>query len=130
MDSTRGFSLLELLIVVAIILIIASVITPLSTNILPLAFALFLLGLGWNFCFVAGSSLLSDALRTNERGKAQGASEFAVSLSSGLGSLMTGAVFAAGGMAAIGAVGLASSLALVAALIGYGLNRKRSLAPT
>lgn len=108
----------------AVILIIASIMAPISTDVPILALALFLLGLGWNFCYVAGSSLLSDSLSTNERGKAQGTSELMVSLSSGLGGLVTGVVFAAGGMTAVSAVGLASTLALVASLMGYGLNRK------
>ena len=110
------------------ILIVASIMTPLASNVYLLALSLFLLGLGWNFCFVAGSSLLSDSLETNERGKAQGTSDLLVSLSAGLGGLMTGFVFADGGITAVGAVGLASSLALIAILIGYGINRKRQVA--
>ncbi len=112
------------------ILIIASILAPVSTDVPLLAFALFLLGLGWNFCFVAGSSLLSDSLKTNERGKAQGAADLMVSLSAGLGGLITGTVFAKGGITATGAVGLACSLALIAALVGYGLNRKQSVVST
>jgi len=35
---------------------------PYAPNVFPLAVSLFLLGLGWNFCFVGGSALLVDQL--------------------------------------------------------------------
>ncbi len=111
----------------AVILIISSLMAPISPDVAVLALALFLLGLGWNFCFIAGSSLLSDSLKSSERGKAQGTSEMMVSVASGLGGLLTGSVFATGGMIAVGAFGLASSLILIVALFGYGLNKKRNL---
>ena len=43
-------------------LLLACITAPLSPNVFPLAVALFLLGLGWNFCFVGGSALLADQL--------------------------------------------------------------------
>ncbi|MBI4631014.1 MAG: MFS transporter [Chloroflexi bacterium] len=43
-------------------LILACLTAPLSPDILPVSVALFLLGLGWNFCYVGGSSLLADQL--------------------------------------------------------------------
>ena len=57
----------------AAILALSAILTPISVNVWTLGLALFLLGSGWNFCFIAGSSLLSDALAANERGRAQGA---------------------------------------------------------
>lgn len=108
---------ISIIIVGAVTLAVASLLTPLSDALPLLAFALFLLGLGWNFCFVAGSSLLSDTLHSTERGRAQGASDTLVALSSGVGSLATGAVFAVGGIIAISGVGLAVTLLLFALLL-------------
>lgn len=98
----------------ALVLIVSALLAPVSTGVPLLATSLFLLGLGWNFTFIAGSSLLSDALAAHERGRIQGMSEALVALSSGAGSLGTGGVFAVGGMGAVAAVGLAFSLALIA----------------
>ena len=92
------------------LLALASVLAPMANNVLTLAIALFILGLGWNFCFVAGSSLLSNQLHYGERGRVQGTNELLVALASGSGSLMTGAIFAGGGMLRVGAVGLALTL--------------------
>jgi hypothetical protein len=93
-----------------------------------LSVALFLLGLGWNFCFVAGSALLSSALRAGERGRVQGASETFVSLASGIGSLSVGVLFAYGGMVGIGMGGLAFSLVLLAAMVWILRLRPRAVA--
>jgi predicted MFS family arabinose efflux permease len=96
----------------AMVLAVSAGLTPISNEMPLLLFALFLLGLGWNFCFIAGSSQLSEALALFERGRAQGASEMMVALAAGAGSLGTGFVFAGAGIVAVSAIGLAFSLAL------------------
>jgi MFS family permease len=94
----------------AVLLALSSVMAPIATNVLTLAIALFILGLGWNFCFVAGSTLLANQLHYDERGRVQGTNELLVALASGSGSLLTGAIFAGGGMLRVGAAGLAITL--------------------
>src|SRR5438128_516424 len=54
------------------VLILACLAATLSPQVLPLTVALFLLGLGWNLCYVGGSSLLSDQLSPAERARTQG----------------------------------------------------------
>jgi MFS family permease len=92
------------------LLALASILAPIAANVLTLAIALFILGLGWNFCFVAGSTLLANQLHYDERGRVQGINELLVALASGSGSLLTGAIFAGGGMLRVGAAGLALTL--------------------
>jgi MFS family permease len=76
-------------------LLLACIAAPLSPNVVPLAVALFLLGLGWNFCFVGGSALLADQLSPLERSRTQGTNDLLVGLASAIGSLGSGFVFAA-----------------------------------
>jgi MFS family permease len=76
-------------------LLLACIAAPLSPNVLPLAVALFLLGLGWNFCFVGGSALLADQLSPAERARTQGTNDLMVGLASAIGSLGSGFLFAA-----------------------------------
>ena len=90
----------------SIFLILASVAAGFSSNILPLAGALFLLGLGWNFCYIGGSTLLSDQLSTAEQSRMQGFNDLLVGLASALGSLGSGFVFAAVGYRVMGFVGM------------------------
>lgn len=108
----------------AAVLAVSSVMSAVAANMLALTVALFLLGLGWNFCFVAGSALLTEALHPVERGRIQGANDMLVALASGAGSLSTGAIFAGGGMIAVGAVGLALTLAFTA--LAAWLNQRRA----
>ena len=61
-------------------LVLACALAPLSPDVLPLSIALFLLGVGWNFCYVGGSALLSDQLSPEERAKTQGANDFLLAL--------------------------------------------------
>lgn len=111
-----------------LVLVLASVMTPINTGTLYLAVALFLLGLGWNFTFIAGSSLLADAVVAHERGRAQGFSESLVALASGVGSLGVGVAFGYGGIILVCAIGLACSLAFLAG--AFWLNQQRKLATT
>ena len=71
-------------------LILACILAPISTNLAPLAFSLFLLGLGWNFCYVGGSSLLADQLNNLERAKTQGFNDSLIGLASAIGSFISG----------------------------------------
>jgi MFS family permease len=92
-------------------LLLACITAPLSPNVFPLAVALFLLGLGWNFCFVGGSALLSDQLSPAERSRTQGTNDLLVGLASATGSLGSGIVFAASNYTVIALV--AGLLALI-----------------
>lgn len=97
----------------ALILALSSLMTPWSPQFFPLALALFLLGLGWNFCFLAGSALVSRGLEADERGRIQGTNEMFVALAAGVGSFGTGYLFAWGDIWAVSLVGLFFSLLLV-----------------
>lgn len=104
-------------------LLLACITAPLSPNVLPLAVALFLLGLGWNFCFVGGSALLSDQLSPLERSRTQGTNDLLVGLASAIGSLGSGFVFAASSYTVIAIV--AGILALIPLLMSLFWIRKK-----
>jgi MFS family permease len=105
-------------------LLLACITAPLSPDVFPLAVALFLLGLGWNFCFVGGSALLSDQLSPVERSRTQGTNDLFVGLASAVGSLGSGIVFAASNYTVIAIV--AGVLALVPFLMSLLWLRSRS----
>ncbi|HEX6444239.1 MAG TPA: MFS transporter [Streptosporangiales bacterium] len=62
-----------------------------------LAVALFLVGYGWNLCFVGGSGLLTRSLPPAERTRGEAAVDALVWGTSAIASLGSGAVFAGGG---------------------------------
>lgn len=99
-----------MIIIGAATLLLACIAAPLSPNVLPLGVALFLLGVGWNFCFVGGSTLLSDQLSPLERSRTQGMNDFFVGLASAVISLTSGFLFDATSYTVIAIVAGALSL--------------------
>lgn len=91
--AVTRFGRVTMIVAGTFILIASAVLAPIAGSVPLLALALFLLGLGWNVCFVAGSALLSDSVTADERGRVQGASEALVSIGSGLGSVGAGVFF-------------------------------------
>jgi MFS family permease len=58
------------------------------------AVALVLLGLGWNFAFIGGTTLLTESYRPSERAKVQAANDFGISALMAIASLSSGALLA------------------------------------
>lgn len=109
----------------ASLLILACVLAPFASETVRLAIVLFVLGAGWNFCFVAGSSLLTDSIRVNERGHVQGSNDLLVGLVAAAGSLASGITFEKIGFGGIAFAGIL----LAIALFGFVLWRVQSTAP-
>lgn len=115
-------------ILVGAAMMIASVIlAPVSVAVLPLAVALFLLGLGWNLCFVGGSALLADHLTPKERSRTQGFNDLLVALASAIGSLGSGMVFARYGFVVLNLLGAAFLLVLLIVAIWWRLSKGAKL---
>lgn len=104
-------------------LLLACLTAPLSPNVLPLGVALFFLGLGWNFCFVGGSTLLADQLSPAERSRTQGFNDLMVGLASAVASLSSGLIFAATSYTIISIV--AGGLSLIPLLMSLFVLRRR-----
>ena len=88
--------------------------------------ALFVNGVGWNFAFVAGSALLTDALSPAERASIQGLADLVMGLMGASGSAAGGMILGVWGFAVLNAVGGALVLAPLAAT----LLRRPLLAPS
>ena len=84
--------------------------------------ALFLLGLGWNFCFVGGSTLLADQLSPLERSRTQGTNDLFVGLASAFISLSSGFIFNASGYTVIAII--AAALALIPLVLSLTFLRR------
>jgi MFS family permease len=94
----------------AAVLVTACLVARLSPAFAPITSGLFLLGLGWNFCFVGGSSLLADHLSPEERARTQGFNDLLMGLVAASGSFVSGHVFAAVGYGAMGFLSATLSL--------------------
>ena len=73
-----------------IILIICIFLNYINQNFYNYLFGLILLGIGWNFLFIAGTSLLIISYKPEEKFKAQGLNDFLVSGTQAVGALSAG----------------------------------------
>jgi MFS family permease len=92
-----------------------------------LTFALFLLGYGWNLCFVAASSLLSHGLALGERTRVQGIADTLTWGTAAFASLSSGLVVAAASYTVLGFVGVALTI-VPAAFLALQRPRLRRVA--
>ncbi|MCC7361734.1 MAG: MFS transporter [Anaerolineales bacterium] len=107
----------------------ACLLAPLSLVTGVLAVALFLLGLGWNFCYVAGAALLTDTLSFSEQTRLQGGNDLVVNAISALGSLQSGVLLALIGFHNLNWLGLVIALLPLLLALRYASLRRRP-APT
>ena len=93
------------------LLVVSCLMAAPSAGLLPLSIALFLLGLGWNFAYVAGSTLLADQLSPTERAKTQGFNDLILGFAAAAGSFGSGMMFAASGYRVVGLMAASAALA-------------------
>lgn len=113
----------------AIILNLSCLLSAPSINLLPLAAGLFLLGLGWNFAYVAGSALLADQLSPGEKAKTQGLNDLLLNLTSAVSQVGSGIVYAAGGYAVVTIVAAGVALVPLALTICWKVTAARRACP-
>jgi hypothetical protein len=80
--------------------------------------ALFALGVGWNFLFIGGTTLATQAYRPEERTTAQAGVDFCVYLTMTVTSFSSGALVTTGGWTSMN-LGTLAPLALLGAAIAW-----------
>ncbi len=93
--------------------------TSSATSLSAMMFALFLLGLGWNCGFVAGSALLTTGLSLTLRSRLQGYTDATVWLSAASASLASSLLFAGSGYRGLCLAGGALVVVPLAVILGH-----------
>ena len=88
----RRFGVLNIMFIGAVLMFLCVGVALNGVDVMNFLIALFVLGVGWNFLFVGGTTLLTEAYRPEERNKAQGANDFLIFLTMALSSFSSGAV--------------------------------------
>ena len=109
----------------AVMLIAACLGSPLSTAFWPLAAGLFFLGLGWNFCYVGGSTLLADYLSPLEKARTQGINDWLVGLASAAASGSSGFLLKGIGYDGMGLLGASLASLLLLVVLWYIWSSRR-----
>jgi MFS family permease len=89
-----------------------------GTSVEHFVVALALLGIGWNFMYVGGTTLLTESYRPAEKAKTQGANDFVVFATMGISSFSSGALVSAAGWETMNA-GALPVLAVVALAVAW-----------
>jgi MFS family permease len=119
----------RMIILGGFILALSCLLAPLWDHVAWLALSLFLLGLGWNFGFVAGSALLTSILSADEKGRVQGLTDAMVYISSGVGSIGSGFIFASFGFLPMSWLTILISLAPVILVMRFvGIRGRPAMA--
>jgi len=91
--------------------------------------ALVALGVGWNFMFIGGTTLLTECHTPSERGKAQGANDMAVFITMAATSVSSGLLFTLQGWQTMNQAAIPVLVAVGAAMLWLGVTRRRGPKP-
>ncbi len=97
-----------------------------GVTLLHFAVANMLVGLGWNFCYVGGSVLLTSTYRPEERAKVQGTHDFLVYASTATAAGASGTLQALAGWSTINLLALPALALMLAAVLWHGALRPRT----
>ena len=91
--------------------------------------ALALVGVGWNFMYVGGTTLLTEAYKPGEKARTQGANDFIVFATMGVSSLASGAMISTAGWEAMNRAVLPFLVLIAASVLWLGWRRRRHAVP-
>jgi MFS family permease len=86
--------------------------------------ALFLLGVGWNFLYIGGTSLLTETYRPEERAKVQGGNDFLVFGVQAVSSVAAGALVLGGGWHTLNLYAIPAVAVIAIAVTALALRRR------
>lgn len=124
-DLIRRFGVLR--IMATGILLIAGQVTVTLSGIAFAHFALglVLLGIGWNFLFIGGTTLLTEAYRPSERAKTQAAHDFLMFGAITLSTFSSGGLLNTYGWEALNVTVIPFLAIALVVIIGFGISRNR-----
>jgi len=93
----KRFGVLNILIAGAALMFVCIGIALSGVTLMHFWWALVLLGIGWNFLFIGGTTLLTETYRPEEKAKVQGSNDFIVLGVQGLTSLSSGVLISSEG---------------------------------
>jgi MFS family permease len=124
----QRFGVLTIILVGTVLMFLALIIDLAGVGFMNFWSGLVLVGLGWNFMFVGGSTLLTSAYTVEERAKVQAANDFTVFSTSALAAFGSGALLTNFGWEGVN-TGVAPAMAIaLVAVIWLMLIERRNIA--
>ncbi|MDA5193848.1 MFS transporter [Govanella unica] len=88
-------------------------------------FSLLFVAVGWNFLYTAGTSMLADSYRPNEKAKVQAVNECLLFGASAITSLLAGILIEGIGWQAVAVTTICTALALLLLILGFTVSQKQ-----
>ncbi|MCX7174695.1 MAG: MFS transporter [Proteobacteria bacterium] len=127
-DIIKRFGVLKVIFTGTVLMAVCIAIALDGVSVMHFWWALFLLGVGWNFLYIGGTTLLTETYRSEEKAKAQGTNDFIVFAIQGITSLSSGILISRQGWETLNAYALPAVAVTALATLAYGwkLNRPAS----
>ena len=124
----KRFGLLQVMLAGAALLLVCVVIALAGVGVANFWFALVLLGIGWNFLYIGGTTLLTEVYRPSEKAKAQGANDLVIFLVMASSSSVSGILLNRNGWEMLNYLAIPFIAAIVAGLVWLMARRGGALA--
>ena len=120
----RRFGVLPVMLAGAALNLCTIAIALAGISIAHFWWALVLLGVGWNFLYIGGTTLLTETYRPEEKAKAQGANDQAIFLMMLVSSFTSGLTVTTAGWERVNLFALPMIALVTAALVWYALHQR------
>jgi MFS family permease len=124
----RRFGVLNVLLVGAALLFACIGIALSGESLMHFWWALLLLGIGWNFLYIGGTTLLTETYRPEERAKVQGSNDFFVFGIQAVSSVSAGALILGSGWSTLNQLAIPGVALTALATTILWLARRRAIA--
>ncbi len=124
----KKFGAVPVMLVGALLNLICVAVALSGVDLMEFLVALFVLGVGWNFLYTGGSTLLTQTYRPEEKNRAQGAMDTCVFWTMALSSFSSGALITTQGWTWLNLGSLVPIALVTAALVWLVLQQRRALA--
>jgi MFS family permease len=124
----RRFGVLNIMLTGVVLMACCIAIAVSGVALLHFSLALTLLGIGWNFLYIGGSTLLTEAAEPAERAKVQGANDVLVFCTMAVSSASSGAMVTQAGWQTMNLWGLPFLAITAMATLALAIARRRNAA--
>jgi MFS family permease len=117
------FGVLRVIVAGVVVMAVGAVVALQGVTLPHFVAALVLVGIGWNFMYTGGTTLLTEAYSPSEKARTQGANDFIVFAIMGISSFSSGALVSAAGWSTMNIGALPVLLAIGLAVLWYARRR-------
>jgi len=126
----RAFGVLPMMLAGAVLNVICIFIALAGVAVANFWWSMVLLGVGWNFLYIGGTTLLTETYRPEERAKAQGANDQAIFIMMAISSFTSGMTVTTAGWERLNLMALPLIGAVGVALVWFAFHQRAARAAT